>query len=133
MIRNAALCLSLVALSACSSDAMSDAMSTWEGVPIEQAIDQWGVPHEEHNVAGYTGYLWHRERDMLITTPSTSVGTIGSTQVTALSTTTNTVHSSCTRHLYYDEKGIITKTQWSGNDCCVMTVSGWCAGIQKAP
>ncbi len=107
-------------------------MVTWEGNDISEAIDQWGPPDEEREVAGFKSYLWHRGGEpATITTYAPAAGTVvGQTVFMSVPTTTQ-VSTLCTRQLYFDEEGLITHAKWEGGNCCVMTVSGWCATIVR--
>ncbi|MCP5389987.1 MAG: hypothetical protein H6915_09510 [Novosphingobium sp.] len=45
-------------LSACATGSSGEAMATWRGATLEEAIAQWGYPDAERSVAGAKQYDW---------------------------------------------------------------------------
>ncbi len=87
------------ALAACSATSMDLAMSSWNGYPVQSAIEQWGEPDAEAIVNGKRQLHWTREY--------LTVGTYdGGSQHRFY----------CTRTLIV-AGGKIVATKFQGNDC----------------
>ena len=113
--------LIMVLLSGCSggSGTMDGIMASWQGANLDQVIDRWGYPDEERNIAGRTLYVW--DRDVSLSLPATTTGTITTLGNTSYLNTTSSgggiSNWSCRRILEVNQQKIIVGSQWSGNNC----------------
>ena len=95
-------------------------MSSWEGAPLDAVIAQWGYPDQEQVIAGRKIYRWHYRKSVGL--PATTTGTVtptigGGAYVNTTTTGGGTLHGDCTRIVEVNEKNIVVRWQWSGNNC----------------
>jgi hypothetical protein len=113
--------VNLLTLCACSGGAgtMDGIMKSWQGAPLDAAIAQWGYPHQEQVIAGHKIYRWFYTKSAAI--PATTSGTVTQVGNTAFVSATTSgggvMQGSCTRILEVDDRNVIIRWQWEGNNC----------------
>lgn len=120
------------ALSACSTtNAMSGIINSWKGEPISAVSAQWGLPDSERTILGQHLYRWSNRGVATVPGVTYTSGTIVGGRLSTVSTTTGggTFEFTCDIELAVDQSQLVTGGQWRGNDCCVMTVSGFCGSL----
>ncbi len=132
-MRNIKLLLILltVIVSGCSTTStMNKIMGSWHGEHLDAVIEQWGYPTSQANIAGRQLYYWQKTTNSVIPiyTPQSGSFNVGTTSGTYRGSTTSyiPVSGTCVRVLEVDDKNIVKRWQWEGDDCCVMAVSGAC-------
>jgi hypothetical protein len=131
-MRRAFLPLILLGLAACSGGfgTMDRVMASWEGAPLDAVIAQWGYPHQEQTIAGHKLYRWFYTKTFAM--PATTTGSVTAIGNTAFVNTTTMgggiVRGDCVRTLEVNERNIVTKWEWSGNNCPfadILEYSNW--------
>lgn len=109
---------------------MDRVMTSWQGAKLDEAIAQWGPPHQEQVIAGKKYYRWFYSKSAAM--PMNTYGTanqFGNTTLVQMHTTGGGVLvGNCTRTLQVDDRNIITGTHWEGNNCPfadVLEYSNW--------
>jgi hypothetical protein len=97
---------------------MDGIMSSWQGAPLDAAIAQWGYPHQEQTIAVHKLYRWFYSKSAAL--PATTTGTVSQVGNTAFINATTSggaiISGNCTRTLEVDERNIIIRSQWEGNN-----------------
>ena len=110
-----------LAIAACSGGmgTMDGIMNSWQGAPLDAVIAQWGYPHQEQTIAGHKLYRWFYSKSAAM--PATTTGTVtqvGSTSfINATTSGGGVISGNCTRTLEVDERNIVIRSQWEGNNC----------------
>ena len=107
-------------------------LQSWQGAHVDQVIRQWGIPQRQAKLSdGSTLYEWDHSQHF--TSPGSTTGTvnvIGNTAYIDTQTTpATTISGECTRSLVANSEGIIIEGTARGNNCCVMAIAGFCAGL----
>ena len=124
-------------LAACSGGfgTMDRVMHSWEGASLEAVIAQWGYPHQEQTIAGHKLYRWFYTKHVAV--PATSTSTVNVIGNTAFVNTTTTgggnIKGDCVRTLEVNEKNVVTKWEWSGNNCPFADVLEYRNWERKSP
>jgi hypothetical protein len=120
-MRKLAIVVVAAVLTGCSGGFgnMDGIMKSWEGASLDAVIAQWGYPDQEQTIAGRKIYRWHHNKSYSMpATSSSTVSTIGSTAYVRTTTTPGAVISgSCQRIIEVDERNIVRKWEWTGNNC----------------
>lgn len=98
---------------------MTTVMNSWMGCHINQVIDRWGYPTEEKTIAGHKLYYWTETR--VVDNPVDSHTTVtkdkkGHTHYDTYTTGGDREVYTSTRIIEVDDKDIVIKGQYSGND-----------------
>jgi hypothetical protein len=120
--------LALVTISGCATNSVMDGiMSSWINAPLAEAVMQWGLPNREIKIGDKRMYQWDRSTSVIMPTYSTSVTSgsataIGNTAVGGATTTTfsnpgQILGFSCERILLVNNKDIIERATYKGNNC----------------
>ena len=127
--------LFMLTLTGCSSaPVMRNAMDTWIGHPVKEAIHQWGAPSGETQIAGQRYLTWTRTLHVYLPTTANSTVSRISPSYSLVQTTISPggmVSGTCNVHLQVGHDQIIRDATFSGNDCCVMTVAGYCGNLPR--
>lgn len=98
---------------------MSTVMDSWKGCHIDKVIDRWGYPTEEKTIAGHKIYVWKTERVVTSDEYSTTkqhTDKKGRTYYTTETYGGDTQVYTSERILEVDDKNIVTRGSWKGND-----------------
>jgi len=98
-----------------SGGVMDKIMSSWVGSNISEAINQWGYPNSQQEIAGKKIYIW--DRTVSGPSSSTSTGTITGNSVSILTNTLGGGNWNCRRILEVNSTETIISWQWGGNNC----------------
>ena len=120
-------------LSGCSTfPLMDEMMGSWVGAPLEEVVMQWGLPNREIRLGDKRMYQWDRSVGMVMPTYTTSVTTgsasalgnqaFGSALTTSTTSGGSMLSFSCERILLVNDKDIIEKASYKGNNCPFMEV-----------
>jgi hypothetical protein len=134
-----ALSAALTVLSGCASTSkvMDGIMSSWLGASAEEAVAQWGYPHEERQVLGRTLLVWNRSLQWAMPATATTTGTVNRIGNTAYVPGTTSVIGggvtsfNCTRILEIDAGRRVVAYQWEGNNCPFMEAGPYSAWRRK--
>lgn len=126
-MKKAMLLLGLV-LAGCTSFSVFDKeLPKLVGQPIDVAVQQLGFPNAEQVIMGQKVYVWNTSQTGTSIVPTTSFTTanVGTTPVSATTTsyTTQDYNLSCTLRLIVDDRGIIRRYNYSGNNGACFTYS----------
>ena len=113
-------------LTSCSGGfgTMNRIMTSWEGAPLDQVISQWGYPQQEKIIAGRKIYIWDHTFTATLPSTTTGTGTVTGDMINITTITSGGGPSTwtCTRILEVNERNIVTRWQWSGNNCPFMDI-----------
>ena len=114
------------------SSVMNNAAESWIDTHISQATQQLGHNFQIAVTDIGTIYTWQHNVNMR--TPLHTTSTVyGSPEsgysINSATTGGQILNGSCQISLITNEKNHVIKTYWQGNDCCVMTVAGWCGSL----
>jgi len=114
-----------VALCACSGGfgTMDRIMRSWDGAPIDAAIAQWGYPQQEQTIAGHKLYHWFYNKSFAM--PATTTGTVSNGLVNLTTTGGETISGECRRTLEVDQRNIVIRWEWAGNNCPFADMPGF--------
>ena len=112
-----------------SGGVMNKIMESWEGSQITEAINQWGYPNSQQEIAGKKLYVW--DRTVSGPSSSTSTGTITGNSVSILTNTLGGGSWNCRRILEVNDNEKIISWQWSGNNCPFAAVGPYASWPKK--
>jgi hypothetical protein len=117
-----------LALAGCTSFSVLDReMPKLVGQPIDVAVQKLGFPNNEQTIMGQKVYTWNTSQSSFSVVPTTSVTTayVGTVPVQATTTSFTTEDSSlsCVLRLIVDDKGIIRRYTYTGNNGACFTYS----------
>ena len=112
-----------------SGGVMNKIMESWEGSQITEAINQWGYPNSQQEIAGKKLYVW--DRTVSGPSSSTSTGTITGNSVSILTNTLGGGNWNCRRILEVDDNEKIIGWQWGGNNCPFAAVGPYASWPKK--
>lgn len=113
------VCLSASVFAFGVDSTMKVVMDSWMGCHIDQVIDRWGYPTEEKTIAGHKLYYWTETRVVENSVDSHTTVTKdkkGHKHYDTYTTGGDTTVYTATRIIEVDDKGIVIKGQYSGND-----------------
>lgn len=122
-MKGVALIMVFAALTGCATMTRSTTgtiADSWIGAPLSEIVEAWGVPDREFSASEKTIYQWYA--------PGGALGVAGQRNNTALVTTQE---MSCTHQMTVGPSGIVESGNMSGNNCCIMAVSGYCASLKR--
>ena len=102
-------------------------MNSWQGAPLDAVIAQWGYPHQEQTIAGHKLYRWFYTKNVAM--PAT-VNVIGNT---AFVSGGGNIRGDCVRTLEVNEKNVVIKWEWSGNNCPYADILEYSNWERKSP
>ena len=112
-----------------SGGVMNKIMESWEGSQITEAINQWGYPNSQQEIAGKKLYVW--DRTVSGPSSSTSTGTITGNSVSILTNTLGGGSWNCRRILEVNDNEKIIGWQWGGNNCPFAAVGPYASWPKK--
>lgn len=123
-----ALLVAMLALIGCTSFSVFDKeLPKLVGQPIDVAVQKLGFPNSEQTIMGQKVYTWSTRQTGTSVVPTTSFTTayVGNTPVSATTTsyTTQDYSMSCVLRLIVDDKGIIRRYSYDGNNGACFTYS----------
>ena len=98
---------------------MNTIINSWLGCSIDSVIDRWGYPDEEKTIAGHKIFIWKTERVVTTseyTTTKPHTDKKGRTYYTTSTSGGDTEVYTTERILEVDDKNIVIKGKYSGND-----------------
>lgn len=130
----AAITTLLITMTGCTSldNGEGRIFQSWKGSHIDQVFRHWGLPQRQAKLSdGSTMYEWGRLQSYTLSGSATSTANIirNTTYVSTQATAPTTVSGECTRSLIANSDGIVVEGSARGNDCCVMAIAGYCAGL----
>ena len=116
--------LSIILVTACASKRLNEGLPHLVGYPISHAISFLGYPQSQQEIAGKKVYTWSNKRQVTtsrtVRTPisGTTYGMGGGTYYHGYATSEvpQTINYECTIRLIANQKDIVQKWDWSGNE-----------------
>ncbi len=98
-----------------SSDA---ALPLYQGKSIETLVMRWGGPTAVTPTETMTTYTWLRNASRAMVMPTTSVGYVGTRQVTTTGTSITSYSASCKIDVFVRDKVISAWRFWGSDELC---------------
>lgn len=120
----AAMVVGVCAIQGCAFNVLNKGLPMLVNEPIESAVNVLGLPNQQMSFGSDIVYIWDNRYNVTIPvySPSTSTttGYVGTTPVTATTTTSQTnyvpVQYQCQIKLQVDSFGIIKRWEYFGNE-----------------
>lgn len=105
---------------------MDGIMASWLDASADEVISQWGYPDAERTVAGRQLLIWSRDVQLYMPPTANTSGNMSVYGNTGYYNQTTTFSGggvsnwNCTRILEINQRNIVVRTDWRGNNCPFM-------------